>query len=175
MPEADGQLAPAAVRAPGPAPWEFLGRRQMLELAAPGIAIGVLCGFITGGALAKGQHGERLLTARQLGHRPERRHLRHAPGVRHVQPVASLEALKATKRRAVIAVEPVPNAPPEDGIRAETRASPIPSSGPPAAPLPQESQSAPSAAPAPDMRAAEDALASRLLDARRRRRSNSDE
>jgi hypothetical protein len=54
MPQADGQLAPAAVRAPGAAPWEYLGRRQMLELAAPGIAIGVLCGIITGGALAAG-------------------------------------------------------------------------------------------------------------------------
>lgn len=54
MPEADGQLAPAAVRAPGAAPWAYLGRRQMLELAAPGIAIGMLCGIITGGALAGG-------------------------------------------------------------------------------------------------------------------------
>ena len=54
MPEADGQLAPAAVRARGAAPWAYLGRRQMLELAAPGIAIGMLCGIITGGALAGG-------------------------------------------------------------------------------------------------------------------------
>ena len=54
MPEADGQLTPAAVRAPGAAPWAYLGWRQMLELAAPGIAIGMLCGIITGGALAGG-------------------------------------------------------------------------------------------------------------------------
>ena len=54
MPGADGQIAPATVRAPGAAPWEYLGRRQMLELAVPGIAIGVLCGIITGGALAAG-------------------------------------------------------------------------------------------------------------------------
>ncbi len=54
MPQADGQLAPAAARAPGAAPWEELGRRQALELAVPGIAIGVLTGIITGGALAAG-------------------------------------------------------------------------------------------------------------------------
>ena len=54
MPGADGQLAPATVRAPGAAPWENLGRRQMLDLALPGIAIGVLCGIITSGALAAG-------------------------------------------------------------------------------------------------------------------------
>jgi hypothetical protein len=54
MPQADGQLAPAAVRAPGAAPWEYLDRRQMLDLALPGIAIGLLCGIITGGALAAG-------------------------------------------------------------------------------------------------------------------------
>ena len=30
MPGADGQIAPATVRAPGAAPWEYLGRRQML-------------------------------------------------------------------------------------------------------------------------------------------------
>ena len=54
MPGADGHIAPAAVRAPGAAPWEHLGRRQMLELTVPGIAIGILCGIITGGALAAG-------------------------------------------------------------------------------------------------------------------------
>jgi hypothetical protein len=54
MPQADGQLAPATVRAPGAAPREELGRRQSLELAVPGIAIGVLTGLITGGALAAG-------------------------------------------------------------------------------------------------------------------------
>ena len=54
MPQADGQLAPAAVRARGDAPWQDLDRRQMLELAVPGIVIGVLCGIITGGALAAG-------------------------------------------------------------------------------------------------------------------------
>jgi hypothetical protein len=47
-------MAPATVRAPGAAPWEHLGRRQMLELTVPGIAIGVLAGIITGGALAAG-------------------------------------------------------------------------------------------------------------------------
>ena len=54
MPSTHEHQAPAAVRAPGAAPWEFLGRRQMLELAVPGIAIGLLCGIITGGALAAG-------------------------------------------------------------------------------------------------------------------------
>jgi hypothetical protein len=54
MPGADGHTAPAPVRAPRAAPWEHLGWRGMLELAVPGIAIGVLGGVITSGALAAG-------------------------------------------------------------------------------------------------------------------------
>jgi hypothetical protein len=54
MPGADGHTAPATVRAHGAILWQELGWRRMLELAVPGIAIGVLTGLITGGALAAG-------------------------------------------------------------------------------------------------------------------------
>src|SRR5215217_2084082 len=54
MSRADGHTAPAAVRAPRSTIWQELGWRQALELAVPGIAIGLLGGAITGGALAAG-------------------------------------------------------------------------------------------------------------------------
>jgi hypothetical protein len=54
MPVADGHTAPAEVRAPVPAHLGELGRRGLLELALPGIAIGLLGGLIAGGAMAAG-------------------------------------------------------------------------------------------------------------------------
>ena len=54
MSSADGHTAPAEVRAPGAAPVWDMGWRRMLELAVPGIAIGLLGGLIAGGAMAAG-------------------------------------------------------------------------------------------------------------------------
>jgi hypothetical protein len=54
VPRADGHTAPAPVRAPSGTIWQELGWRRALELAVPGIAIGLLGGAITGGALAAG-------------------------------------------------------------------------------------------------------------------------
>jgi hypothetical protein len=54
MPAADGHTAPASVRAPRPGPVWDLGWRRLLELAVPGIAIGLLGGVIAGAAMAAG-------------------------------------------------------------------------------------------------------------------------
>jgi hypothetical protein len=54
MPAADGHTAPADVRAPAPGRLSELGSRRLLELAMPGIAIGLLGGLIAGGAMAAG-------------------------------------------------------------------------------------------------------------------------
>ena len=54
MTRADGHTAPADVRAPGSGPVDALSRRQLLELAVPGIAIGLLGGAIAGAAIAAG-------------------------------------------------------------------------------------------------------------------------
>jgi hypothetical protein len=54
MAAADGQAAPAEVRAPIPDTLGELGRRGLMELALPGIAIGLLGGLIAGGAMAAG-------------------------------------------------------------------------------------------------------------------------
>jgi hypothetical protein len=54
MPVADGHTASADVRAPGPGHLAELGWRRLLELALPGIAIGLLGGLIAGAAMAAG-------------------------------------------------------------------------------------------------------------------------
>jgi hypothetical protein len=54
MPAADGHTAPGEVRAPAAVQVAELGWRRLLELALPGIAIGLLGGLIAGAAMAAG-------------------------------------------------------------------------------------------------------------------------
>jgi hypothetical protein len=45
---------PPPAQAPVSTPWASLGRRQVLELTVPGVAIGLLAGALAGGVLAAG-------------------------------------------------------------------------------------------------------------------------
>lgn len=51
---AEPSPGPPVVQAPASTPWASLGRRQVVELTLPGVAIGLLTGVIAGGMAAAG-------------------------------------------------------------------------------------------------------------------------